>query len=483
MVSSTRSAAYVGDGAGRIQRIASLLPCCAAADLTPGERSRGCRAVVLESSFLHPETRRLTKKKMLAQHIPRWSNSIKVSSFIKSGQITKHSARPGKTLPNGFSSQALLSSHNCFLWCGIKTYRTSSWWNSFQSANSNKQESSSAQSTLLPSVSEKPKKIPSLESELPLEELDNLPPLSPIQPISEEEAIQIVAHPLLPLSSFTLGDYIDSSETLQKLVQFGVDLSKIEKHLDVANFLLRLDFEKDIKQILLFLKDLGLEDNHLGPFLTKNYTIFSEDLENLKARIAYLQSKHFNKTDIARMVRNAPFLLSFSVERLDNRLGFFQKELEMSVKKTRDLVVRLPRLLTGSLEPVKENMKVYHLELGFKHNEIQYMVTRIPKILTASKRKLTENFDYVHNVMNIPHHIIVKFPQVFNTRLFKIKERHLFLAYLGRVQYDPAKPNYVSLDKFVCTPDEVFCREAAKTSDLPRRQRFTLRVKMAGRPA
>ena len=52
-------------------------------------------------------------------------------------------------------------------------------------------------------------------------ELDDLPSLSPIQPISEEEAIQIVAHPLLPLSSFTLGDYIDHSETLQQLVQLG----------------------------------------------------------------------------------------------------------------------------------------------------------------------------------------------------------------------------------------------------------------------
>lgn len=51
--------------------------------------------------------------------------------------------------------------------------------------------------------------------------------------------------------------------------------------------------------------------------------------------MAYLQSKKFSKTDIAQMVRNAPFLLNFSVERLDNRLGFFQKELELNVKKVR----------------------------------------------------------------------------------------------------------------------------------------------------
>uniref|UniRef100_A0A8D0Y4N8 Transcription termination factor 3, mitochondrial n=1 Tax=Sus scrofa TaxID=9823 RepID=A0A8D0Y4N8_PIG len=430
-----------------------------------------------------------------AQQIPRW---LKLSGFITAAQLRARFQRPGRTLLHGCVAQPQLSSDNCFLQWGFKTYRTSSLWNSSQSTNSSRQEINSAQSTLLPSVNEespKTQKTPNIDSELSLEGLDDLPALSPLQPVSEEEAIRIIADPPLPPSSFTLRDYVDHSETLQKLVLLGVDLSKIEKHPDAANLLLRLDFEKDIKQILLFLKDLGMEDNQLGTFLTKNYAIFSEDLENLKTstsvnlfglhsafkecidsvrtdrvrehqcvRVAYLQSKNFSKADIAQMVRNAPFLLSFSVERLDNRLGFFQKELELSVKKTRDLIIRLPRLLTGSLEPVKENMKVYRLELGFKHNEIQHMVTKIPKMLTANKRKLTETFDYVHNVMRIPHHVIVRFPQVFNTRLFKIKERHLFLAYLGRAQYDPAKPNYISLDKLVSMPDEIFCDEMAKAS-------------------
>lgn len=40
------------------------------------------------------------------------------------------------------------------------------------------------------------------------------------------------------------------------------------------------------------------------------------------------------------------------------------------------------------------------------------MITQIPKMLTANKRKLTETFDFVHNVMSIPHHVIVRFPQV-----------------------------------------------------------------------
>ncbi|XP_012498986.1 PREDICTED: transcription termination factor 3, mitochondrial [Propithecus coquereli] len=362
-----------------------------------------------------------------AQQIPRWFNSIKLSSFINATQLTKRCTRPGKTLLHGFSAQLPMSSDNCFLQWGFKTYRTSSLWNSSQSTNLNGQESNSTQSTLLPSVNEQSQetqKIPSFDSELSLEGLDDLPPLSPLQPVSEEEAIQIIADPPLPPVSFTLRDYVDHSETLRKLVLLVIALESSMSLVNVYHMCV--------------------------------YFCFS--------RVAYLRSKNFSKTDISQMVRNAPFLLNFSVERLDNRLGFFQKELELSVKKTRDLVVRLPRLLTGSLEPVKENMKVYRLELGFKRNEIQHMITRIPKMLTANKRKLTETFDYLHNVMNIPHHIIVKFPQVFNTRLFKVKERHLFLSYLGRAQYDPAKPNYISLDKLVSIPDEIFCEEIAKAS-------------------
>lgn len=61
---------------------------------------------------------------------------------------------------------------------------------------------------------------------------------------------------------------------------------------------------------------------------------------------------------------------------------------------------------------------MYRVELGFKRNEIQHMITKIPKMLTINKRKLTETFDYVHNVMNIPHHIIVRFPQVTGAQLY-----------------------------------------------------------------
>ncbi|KAG8442153.1 hypothetical protein GDO86_011088 [Hymenochirus boettgeri] len=105
--------------------------------------------------------------------------------------------------------------------------------------------------------------------------------LSPLEEITEDEAVQIDADLSIPLASFTLQDYVDQSETLRKLVLLGVDLSKREKCRTVANFLLKLDFERDVTKILLFLKDVGLEDDMLGAFLIKNPFILTEDLENL----------------------------------------------------------------------------------------------------------------------------------------------------------------------------------------------------------
>ncbi|CAJ0952650.1 unnamed protein product [Ranitomeya imitator] len=291
------------------------------------------------------------------------------------------------------------------------------------------------------------------------EALEDVPSLSPLDAMTEDEVAAMIPVPAIPPSSFTLGDYVDSSETLQKLVLLGVDLSKLEKRPNVGTFLLKLDFEKDISKILFFLKDVGVEDNQLGAFLTTNPFILSEDLDNLHKRMRVGEKTNKAHTLNFRILVFSPF----------------------SSHNTRELVTRLPRMITGSLEPIRENLKVFEIEFGFRKNEIQQIALKVPKMLAGNKRKLTETFDYVHNTMGIPHHMITHFPQdpagcnigwaiwllfgqVFNTRLLKLKERHEFLTFLGRGIYDPKEPNYVSLDKLVSMPDQTFCEEIAKAS-------------------
>ncbi|KAG9464879.1 hypothetical protein GDO78_019245 [Eleutherodactylus coqui] len=136
----------------------------------------------------------------------------------------------------------------------------------------------------LPTVSQEAIVIPTVEME-PLEEaLEDVAPDSPLDVITEEEAAMMVLPPPIPPQSVTLRYYVDHSETLQKLVQLGVDLSKLEKRPHVGTFLLKLDFQKDISKVLFFLKDVGVEDHQLGPFLTKNPFILSQDLDNLHKR-------------------------------------------------------------------------------------------------------------------------------------------------------------------------------------------------------
>ncbi|XP_016136928.1 transcription termination factor 3, mitochondrial isoform X2 [Sinocyclocheilus grahami] len=298
------------------------------------------------------------------------------------------------------------------------------------------------------------KEVVPLNSDVHRIDLDAAVHTSPLQEISEEEAVQIQVPSALPPESSTLRPYVDKSETLSKLVQ-------LEQRPNVGSMLVRLDFHADVAPRLLFLKDLGVEESKLGQLVTKNPFILTESLDNLEARVSYLKSKKFSKQSVAAMVSKAPYLLNFSVERLDNRLGFFQKQLGLSAEKARDIVTRLPKLLCGSLEPIKENLKVCELEFGFRGNEIQHIVTTVPKVLIANKRKLTQIFDFVHNTMDVPHSLVAKFPQVLNAKFIRIRERHLFLEYLGRAQYQPSQPNYISLDRLVFLPDDVFCSEVA----------------------
>lgn len=58
----------------------------------------------------------------------------------------------------------------------------------------------------------------------------------------------------------------------------------LEKHPNAGQLLVKLDFETDIKKILLFLNDIGLEDTQFGEFLTKNPYILNEEVEDLKTR-------------------------------------------------------------------------------------------------------------------------------------------------------------------------------------------------------
>ncbi|VVC24613.1 Transcription termination factor, mitochondrial/chloroplastic [Cinara cedri] len=264
--------------------------------------------------------------------------------------------------------------------------------------------------------------------------------------------------------TFNLAAYVNESYSLQQLVKLGVELYKFDSNPKIMETILKLDFERDMKPYIRFIHDIGVPTEEMGKFFTKNPLLFAEHMDDLITRINYLEHKNFNKEMITTIIRKHPQWLSHSTVDIDTSLGFFQNKFYLSGDNVRNLVTKLPKLITWPKKSVNLIMFSLNEEMGFNRSERKRLLLIQPKLYTMSKNHLLQRFDYIHNTMNINHDRIVLEPQVLSCRLFRIKQRHEYLKYLNRVQYDPTKPNYVSLLKLVSGTDSEFCLNIAKTS-------------------
>ncbi|KPI93860.1 mTERF domain-containing protein 1, mitochondrial [Papilio xuthus] len=282
----------------------------------------------------------------------------------------------------------------------------------------------------------------------------------------ENDALEYTSEDLSTITpyfpeSFNLAAYVNSSETLQNLVHLNVNLSKIEKKPSIAEKILKLDFEKDIKRGLIFIKDFVNADD-IGNFLTKNPLILCEDVEHLEVRVNYLKSKQFKQHEISRIITNNPFWLMFSTIRIDRRLGFYQEKFELSGNEVRLLATKQPRLITYNLHHIQTNSFVIKEEMGFEDDEIKQLILDKPRLWMMNQKTLLERFNYIHNVIKIPHKTILQFPHILLCRNFKVKQRHTFLEKLGRAQYNPTIENFVPINALVELTDIEFCKKYAK---------------------
>ena len=74
----------------------------------------------------------------------------------------------------------------------------------------------------------------------------------------------------------------------------------------------------------------------------------------------------------------------------------------------------------------------------------------------------TSRFDMCHRTMGLSHETILQNPFILTKKNLFIKSRHLFLKKLGRDQYNPKKPNYVSPKVFCEENDADFCELGAR---------------------
>ena len=147
-------------------------------------------------------------------------------------------------------------------------------------------------------------------------------------------------------------------------------------------------------------------------------------------------------------------------------------ELNAFSPSVRHMTLGLPQLITwaGTPRQVKKVIFSYNEEMGFSKEEIKEMTLHQPTVLWQSKENLVlQQFEILHNEAKIPHEILARFPTSLLTPWWVTKQRLLFLESLGRAQFDPNLPNYVSPEMLTDISgdeygDVAFCNKVAKCS-------------------
>ena len=156
----------------------------------------------------------------------------------------------------------------------------------------------------------------------------------------------------------------------------------------------------------------------------------------------------------------------FSTKRIDNRLGYFQKQLELTGDDIRFLATKYPKLITYRLEHIEKALFTLKEEMGFDVEEMRCLVLAKPTLLTIDHSALVERFAFASKVMKLSHDTIIEFPQILTSRQFRTEQRHRFLEKLGKAQYNPKKDLYISPKTLVDGPDDHFVINVAKSDIL-----------------
>lgn len=107
-------------------------------------------------------------------------------------------------------------------------------------------------------------------------------------------------------------------------------IKKWDTDRELCEFIIKLDLERDIKPHLIFLHELNIPASKYAYVIENNPHIFKEKIQDLETRIEYLKSKRFSNESIVEILTRAPRWLRLSVEQVDTKLGWIQKEFSLT---------------------------------------------------------------------------------------------------------------------------------------------------------
>lgn len=210
------------------------------------------------------------------------------------------------------------------------------------------------------------------------------------------EDVSDIGPPLTP--TFTFAKYANKSNTIQELVKLGVHLYKFESQEGMLQYILSLDFERDVKPYIRFLHDCGVPADYLGTFITKHPNIFKENMDDLYTRIRYLRAHEFNTNMISTIICKNPMWLSYKTTDIDGRLAYFQSNFKLKGHEVRMLTVKGPKVVTYRMTHLFANTYTIKEEMGFDQWQMKALLLRMPRIWTKSENIHLNN--YINLIMN-----------------------------------------------------------------------------------
>jgi len=189
--------------------------------------------------------------------------------------------------------------------------------------------------------------------------------------------------------TFTFAKYANKSRTIQELVKLGVNLYRFESKPEILQFILGLDFDRDIKPYIRFLHDCGVPPDYLGQFLTKNPHILKEDMDDLYTRIRYLRAHAFTTDMIKIIVCKNPNWLLYSTKDIDSRLSYFQGNFKLNGNQVRLMTVKGPKVVTYKMCHLMRNTLTIKEDMEFDLMQTKTLLLHLPKLWVKSKYVLT----------------------------------------------------------------------------------------------
>lgn len=200
---------------------------------------------------------------------------------------------------------------------------------------------------------------------------------SVLTPVIDE--MEIYAAPVLK-PTYHLAAYVNKSPTLQKLLKMGVVLHMFDRNIKLATFIASLDFDRHIKEHIIFLTEIGLSQADVSRILTHNPKILQESLDDLRARVNYLLSKRFTPENVTDIIKHNLHWLNRSTTEIDTRLGYFQKLFRLNGDEVRAVAVTGPKVITEEEKQIIDITFAVKEECCFEAAEAKAILLKCPSV-------------------------------------------------------------------------------------------------------